>query len=240
MNSSSSIIKYKDYVSLKCQPQVGVIGPQGERGFTGNTGRTGNTGPIGLAGPIGPIGSTGSTGPTGPSLWVRNSNGNINYTSGNVSIGKTTSDYTLDILGNLMVSNVVITTKNIQTVSDILSSNTNSITLNYNTGNIFNIPQSNITGNFTVRLENFNPEYSPNRIINIKLIMDMTGASNKGYCNLLVLSESPVTSGTQYTPIILNGSSSVNLTNSQIIIQDISIIKIANSTKVISDIKSFE
>jgi hypothetical protein len=62
--------------------------------------------------------------------------------------------------------------------------------------------------------------------------MDVSGNPSKGFCNLLELS-------TDYTPAILNGSSSVDLSNSQIIIQDIQIINIGGIIKIISDIKSY-
>jgi hypothetical protein len=260
--SSSDNTKLKEYLSLKCQPALGVIGPQGERGFTGNTGRTGSTGPpgsmgtngptgvtgpVGTTGPTGPTGPAGTIGPTGPtgiSVWGVNSSGNINY-NGNVSIGKSTSpSYTLDVSGNVMVSNALITNKEIENISNgILQTSSNFITLDYRTGTTFHISnaitQTDLSQNFTLRLENFVPEYSQNNIIHIKVIMDVSGNSNKGYCNLLELSPNTSSAGVQYIPIILNGSSSVNLTNSQIIIQEFQIINISSTNKILTEIKSY-
>jgi len=281
--SSSDITKLKQYLSLKCQPALGVIGPQGERGFTGNTGRTGATGiigptgyightggtgpsgpiglqgvsgptgytgptgPIGLqgisgpTGPSGPTGIQGDTGPSGPSLWNLETNQmDINYINGNVSIGKTSPSYTLDVYGNVMISNALIINKKIENISGtIIQTSPNFITLDYLSGTTFTISnaitQGDLSNNFKVRLENFYPEYFGDNSIQIKLIMDVSGNPSKGFCNLLELS----TYIYDYTPAILNGSSSVDLSNSQIIIQDIQIINIGGIIKIISDIKSY-
>jgi len=269
--SSSDITKLKQYLSLKCQPALGVIGPQGERGFTGNTGRTGATGiigptgyightggtgpsgPIGLqgvsgptgyighTGPSGPIGLQGDTGPSGPSLWNLEMNQtDINYINGNVSIGKTSPSYTLDVYGNVMISNALIINKKIENISStIIQTSPNFITLDYLSGTTFTISnaitQGDLSNNFKVRLDNFYPEYFGDNSIQIKLIMDVSGNPSKGFCNLLELS----TYIYDYTPAILNGSSSMDLSNSQIIIQDIQIINIGGTIKIISDIKSY-
>ena len=251
--------------------RTGQTGPSGSTGSTGQTGRTGPTGPQGLpgtasntgasgstgiTGPTGPqglpgsasntgaSGSTGITGPTGPTLWSLESNNDINYTAGNVSIGKTGPQYTLDILGNMRISNALITNKQINNLSNsILQLASNFIALDYTTGTTFTISndvtRTYITQPFTVRLENFIPEYVQNNTIRIKLIMDVSGNTNNGYCNSLLLSPNPNAVATTYVPAMLNGLSSLNLLNSQIIIQDINIINIANVIKITTDVNSY-
>ena len=150
----------------------------------------------------------------------------------------------MDIFGDAHISNSLITNKKIENISSgILDMSANFFTLDYSSGTTFNISNEDartyISQPFTLRLENFLPEYSENNIINIKIMIDVSGNVNKGFCNLLELSTGPTDAGIQHVPIILNGSSSLNLSKSQIIIQYINIINIAGNIKIITNINLY-
>ena len=226
----------------------GDTGPSGDAGPSGDTGPTGDAGPSGDTGPTGdagPTGYTGDTGPSGATLWTLEENEtDIHYNSGNVSIGKSYPLYNLDINGNTFISNALITNKRIENISSgILQTSSNFITLNYNTGTTFTISntitQEYLSNGFTLRLENFFPEYSQDNIIHIKLIMDVSGNENKCYCNVIELATYTNDTGVQYYPSLLNGIIPINLSNSLLIIQDIYIIYISETYKIITDIKPY-
>jgi hypothetical protein len=90
----------------------GETGPTGPTGWTGETGPTGDTGIQGVTGPPGPgntgstgdTGQTGPTGPTGPGLWTIVNGTDLTYLSGNVGIGQTNPQSSLDVSGNVSIS----------------------------------------------------------------------------------------------------------------------------------------
>jgi hypothetical protein len=100
----------------------GSTAQSGCTGITGYTGKTGSLGPIGLSGVTGLRGTTGTTGYTGFTgsrgtfgytgplncqSWVVNNDNSI-YTNGNILINTITSTSSIDISGNLHVSNSII------------------------------------------------------------------------------------------------------------------------------------
>jgi hypothetical protein len=110
---------------------IGTTGPTGDTGPTGPTGFTGDTGIQGVTGPTGggntgdtgPTGETGATGETGPSLWTVINNTDMSYLSGNVGIGQQTPQYTLDVSGNVNITNTLYSTDgSISDNMDILGS----------------------------------------------------------------------------------------------------------------------
>lgn len=90
-------------------------------GVTGPTGHTGCTGPTGPTGPDGP-----------PSPWSIASPNLIYYDSGNVAIGKSSASYTLDIQGNLNVSDSIHATYFVNTSDYRIKENPILLDASYN------------------------------------------------------------------------------------------------------------
>jgi hypothetical protein len=83
---------------------TGATGPQGDAGATGATGAQGATGAAGTTGVQGATGNTGQQGMQGPtgasdSVWVKNVNDVYNINTGNVGIGTSSPQATLDVNG---------------------------------------------------------------------------------------------------------------------------------------------
>lgn len=92
---------------------TGLQGPQGIKGDKGDTGPMGLQGLQGPSGPIGPKGDKGDVGPQGPQgppgpagsgYWNLNGT-SVYYNGGNVGIGTNSPDATLEVSGEIKVTN---------------------------------------------------------------------------------------------------------------------------------------
>jgi len=90
----------------------------------------GVTGPTGITGCTGPTGPTGPNGP--PSPWFIPAADLIYYSAGNVAIGKSSASYTLDIEGNLNVSQSIYATYFVNTSDYRIKENPVLLDASYN------------------------------------------------------------------------------------------------------------
>src|SRR5690606_33267704 len=86
----------------------GETGPPGPQGAAGPQGPEGPPGPQGEQGPPGPQGPSGPQGPPGASPFGM-AGSNIYYVDGNVGIGTTSPDFSLDVAGSARVAESIFT-----------------------------------------------------------------------------------------------------------------------------------
>ena len=223
-NSSSNTftMSARDTKILLTQMEY-VIGP---------TGILGPTGTNGVAGPIGPVG------PSGPAIWNTINTSNIYYNNGNVAIGQSKSpQYTLDISGDLKISNNTITTKNIQRlfVDGVLVKDASNMAIDFNYGSnyfISNTVWSNIRQNYTLTINNLNTDISNSNICINTLYNFYTASGNFFYANKVNIN------GIVYTPQIFQGA--VNSpTRDSTINQSYSIFIMSGTIKVLTNISYY-
>jgi len=182
-----------------------ATGPTGPYGYTGATGK-GDTGPTGPTGPDGSAGNTGWTGPvgiTGPTMWRYASaavNNDIEYLTGDVSIGRNVRiarDLSV-VTGNTTIAALQQTTNDTTLTLNVAS---RSVTIFYNAnanGTTYFLPKG-ISSNYTLRLQgaptNANTQYTI-CLVNNDASQGTTGATAASY-----LCTAVETSSTQFPNI---------------------------------------
>lgn len=139
---------------------------------------------------------------------------------------KTTISKDLITAPSLTVASLFTTNKITEVITAVTSGAT--VTCNYNLGGIFSTTAH--TANFTIAITNVPTTLY--RAVNITLLID--SSANKFYGNAITIN------GTVVTPIYNGGSTSISVTNANLIIQQITIIYLASVTpfKVISSVNS--
>lgn len=254
MASSSKYTSALSACSLSNRGPIGPIGHIGPTGKIGMTGITGMTGPFGYTGPIGNIGPTGytgntgetgatgftgETGATGPNSFfvVTNSNNLYDiFTPSSVGIGTNVGpNYTLDVSGNVNISNITRTNKITETIINNCIVTAASVTVDYRLGSIFYISSSNVnsigfntnTNNFSLNIQNLNTNNDTYRTFVVSLIMDISNVTvySSVYCNNIRINS------TNNKLYYLNGENSVaGSTQSTSIFQQFIIIFTDNPT----------
>ena len=191
-----------------------------------------------VIGPTGVLGPTGPIGPIGPIAWNTINTSNIYYNNGNVAIGQNKSpQYTLDISGDLNLSNNTITNKTINNlfVDGVLVKDASNMAIDFNYGSnyfISNTVWSTIRQNYTLTINNLNTDIS-NSNIQINTMYNFYSASgNFFYANKVNIN------GTIYTPQIFLGA--VNSpTRDSTINQSYSIFIMSGTIKVLTNISYY-
>ena len=179
-----------------------ATGPTGPYGYTGATGK-GDTGPTGNTGNAGNTGWTGPVGITGPTMWRYASaaaNNDIEYLTGDVSIGRNVRiarDLSV-VTGNTTIAALQQTTNDTTLTFNVAS---RSVTIFYNAnanGTTYFLPKG-ISSNYTLRLQgaptNANTQYTI-CLVNNDASQGTTGATAASY-----LCTAVETSSTQFPNI---------------------------------------
>ena len=179
-----------------------ATGPTGPYGYTGATGK-GDTGPTGNTGNAGNTGWTGPVGITGPTMWRYASaavNNDIEYLTGDVSIGRNVRiarDLSV-VTGNITIAALQQTTND---TTLTFNSASRSVTIFYNAnanGTTYFLPKG-ISSNYTLRLQgaptNANTQYTI-CLVNNDASQGTTGATAASY-----LCTAVETSSTQFPNI---------------------------------------
>jgi len=242
---------------------LGSTGPQGIIGPTGAQGVPGQQGIQGMQGIQGP--ASGLTGPTGSSsLWITNA-GNMYYSptgnTGRVGINNANPAYTLDVSGTLNV----VGTANFNTITSISGSidnfNVNKISylcniseklitvavsatpnryhLDFSQSSVFYL-SSAPTANMTFYIYNIPSVIDASHSYVLSVIYKGTSANFYG-SSVNITSTNTPGSGTpaSITPKFTNTPSVASITNSQLIVQQITYIYLGTSGFVISNVNGF-
>lgn len=215
---------------------------RGHTGPIGYTGYTGYTGPIGYTGYTGAIGYTGYTGPTGPSQWGQNIN-DIYYVPGNIGVGTSAPQHTLDVSGSLNVSQTSFLNNYVHRSHNNASHSNNTYTVNYLDGTSYVLNGHNDVSNITLKINNMPSitDYSNNYFMSA-LIKGGTTTSSNSYINEVLVSESDI-SHAHIIPKHSNNSYSVNLSNinsSDFILQQLMYLYLDNSGHILSEINTYQ
>ena len=190
---------------------------------------------------IGPTGVLGPTGPIGPITWDTINTSNIYYNNGNVAIGQNKSpQYTLDISGDLKISNNTITNKTINNlfVDGVVAIDASNLAIDFNYGSnyfISNVVWSTIRQNYTLSIRNINTNITniSNSNIQINIMYNFyTASGNFFYANKVNIN------GIVYTPQIFQGV--VNSpTRDSTVNQSYSIFIMSGVVKVLTNISYY-
>jgi len=137
---------------------------------------------------------------------------------------KTTITKNLITAPSLIVTSLLSTYKITEVIYPVISGTT--IQCDYTNGGIFSTTAH--TANFTIALTNI-PTIS-NRAVNVTLLID--SSTNKFYGNAITINGSAV------IPIYNGGSSSISVSSATLIIQQITILYLTATPKVISSVNS--
>jgi hypothetical protein len=212
-----------------------MTGSTGPTGMTGMMGYTGDTGPTGVTGWTG---WTGMTGPTGPQTWSTNGDGSIYYMD-RVAIGKSssTTTSTLDISGQLTVSE----TSFLSTVSEKIrtqdASGVNTYTVDYKDAGLFYIRSLNAGSTATLNVRNVPSLTDSSGSYIVSAIMKGNSSANcyVGSVNLSTDSNA----GTTYTPTFVIAPEVSSATSSQLIIQQLAYVYLDGSGHVLSNVAAY-
>jgi len=198
----------------------------------------GPTGPVGSVGSIGPVGPVG---PVGPITWNTINTSDIYYNNGKVAIGQmTTPQYSLDILGDIHISNNMITNKTINNlfVDGVVALDAFNLAIDFNYGSnyfISNTVWSTIHQNYTLTIDNIDTNINniSNSNIQINIMYNFYSANgNFFYANNVNIN------GTIYTPQIFLGV--VNSpTSDSTVNQSFSIFIMSGVVKVLTNISYY-
>ena len=223
---------------------TGPVGIQGIPGLATNTGSTGPVGPVGTigltgaVGDTGPIGLTGPIGPTGPNIWNTINTSNIYYSNGNVAIGQSVSpQYTLDISGDLHISNNIITNKTFHRlfVDGVIALDHINLAIDFNYGSNYFISDSvwsNIQHTYSLTINNFNTNVS-NSNITINTLYNFYNTSDNFY-----YADNIIINGISYTPQVLQGTIDFPGYDSTVI-QSYSIFIISGVVKILTNVSYY-
>jgi len=187
------------------------------------------------------IGPTGPTGPIGPVTWNTINTSNIYYNNGNVAIGQsTTPQYSLDISGDLHISNNTITNKTINNlfVDGVVGLDASNLAIDFNYGSnyfVSNTTWYTIRQNYTLTIRNINTNI--NNITNSNIQINTfynyyTASGNFFYANKVNIN------GTIYTPQIYQGAAN-SPTRDSTINQSFSIFIMSGVVKVLTNISYY-
>ena len=156
---------------------------------------------------------------------------------GNVSIGNTNPQYTLDVSGSVQISNSTRTNKiTEQITNNIVGNTTNTLTIDYNSGGLFfigNAITTAFTSNFSIAINNINPGLDTFRTFVVTLISDVSGNTNKYYGNTIIID------GNTYVPSFLNGSTSISINTATSTVQQVSVIYTSGVWRVFTNVSPF-
>jgi len=183
----------------------------------------------------------GPTGPIGPVIWNTINTSNIYYNAGKVAIGQsTTPQYSLDISGDIHISNNTITNKTINNlfVDGVVALDASNLAIDFNYGSnyfISNTAWSTIHQNYTLTIRNINTNINniSNSNIQINTLYNFYSASgNFFYANKVNIN------GTIYTPQIFQGAAN-SPTRDSTVNQSFSIFIMSGVVKVLTNISYY-
>jgi hypothetical protein len=183
----------------------------------------------------------GPTGPVGPVIWNTINTSNIYYNNGNVAIGQSTMpQYSLDISGDIHISNNTITNKTINNlfVDGVVALDPSNLAIDFNYGSnyfISNTDWSTIRQNYTLTIRNINVNINniSNSNIQINALYNFYSASgNFFYANKVNIN------GTTYTPQIFQGAAN-SPTRDSTVNQSFSIFIMSGVVKVLTNISYY-
>ena len=249
------------------QGEQGVAGPQGIRGEQGIQGVTGTQGPVGPQGigKTGPQGIQGYTGPqgigvTGPqgvqgvqgeqgiqgeqgyayaytSLWTTNGS-NMYFTpptsSAGVGINTINPAYPLDVSGSVNISKTSFVT-NISEKIITVTGSSNVYNLDYSKGSIFYLSTAP-TADMSINIQNVPSVTDTTHSYMLTIIYNGTYSNS---CAKTVNISTSTNSGSRYTPRFSSIPSITNITNSQLVFQQIIYVYLGSTGYVVSNVSGY-
>ena len=140
------------------------------------------------------IGPTGMTGPNGSNYWNALPNYDLFYLSGRVGLGKNFPNYTLDISGDIKVSNIQYTNKRVSIINSAITSvSGDSIALDFTKGSTFYLDSSvtsEFVSDYTVYINSINVNIVPYTQFSLTLISDVNDNPEIYYGNSIAINGS--------------------------------------------------
>jgi len=170
-------------------------------------------------------------------IWNSDASSTIYYNRGNVAIGQTATQHTLDISGDLQISNNTIMNKTINRVfiNGVSWINPSNVAIDYTYGSNYFIDDSifgDINQNYTLTIDNLNTDIS-NSKMNISTLCNIYDTYVAAYYGTNI-----IVNGTAYTPKFFGGCVYVQPMNSTIV-QDYTIYNISGSLTVLTSVSQY-